>query len=464
MSLAENIRNAFRASMPGQTISSTSGLSSVLVEEMSDAEQDRLVKIADAWKAYRGELPQPLAKTKSDPLAKDNILLNFGGLIVDTGVSFLLGKSVQFEVDGIAKSDADTWLVKCWAANKQMTRLHHLATNGGVSGDVFLKIVDQKPFPRLIVWDPSCVEAVWSPDDYEDILQFKLQWHGVDPQTKKPRAYRQLITRDGGGQFWTITDQVSDERQKHWETVGTPAVWKFPWSPIFHCQNLPAPNCYYGLSDLEEHVVTVNNALNFVVSNMARIIRLHAHPKSYGRGFQAKDLSLGPEDMPVLPKDGEIKTLDFVTDLGSSLEFYKRLKEALHAITRVPEIATGKVENVGALAGVALKVIYQSLGQKTDTKQMFYGEMLNEVGQRLLELGGQGEEHTVVTKWPDVLPTDPAQDAQALETDQRMGIVSRDTLAARRGYDYNTEKPKIDAEGAALGDGLLTAFDRGQAA
>ena len=70
------------------------------------------------------------------------------------------------------------------------------------------------------------------------------------------------------------------------------------------------------------------------------------------------------------------------SDLTSSLAYYARLKEALHEVSRVPEVATGKLESTGALSGVALQLLYGPLVQATEAKRLTYGEMLTELNLR----------------------------------------------------------------------------------
>jgi len=455
--------------VPGQIVT----ISDLLVQDMSDAERARIQKMNDAWDAYAGKLEAPLKKTKSDPNAKDNILLNLSGPVVDTGVSFLVGKPVQFEVDGGTEVDggeegeeestADQWLTECLKKAKMQSKLHMMALNGGVCGDVFVKIVPGKPYPRIVVWDSTSVDVVSAPDDFEHVMQYKLQWNGIDPVTKKACAYRQLVTEAENGQSWTIADQKSDPNIKHWQPVGEPVNWPYAWSPIFHCQNLPSPCSYYGVSDLEEHVVEVNDAINFVISNLARIVRIHAHPKTWGKGFSAKELEIGIDETIIIKSaTGELQNLEMLSDLSSSLALYDKLKAVMTEIVRVPEVAAGKLDSIGQLSGLAIQIMFQPLLQKNGTKQLLYGEMLSDLCARLLELGGQGEDHTVDVEWPDPLPSDPVATGAAAEGHQRMGIVSKDTLATKFGYDYSQEKGKIASEGQDAGDQLLTAFDRGQ--
>lgn len=438
-------------------------LSQVMLDQFAAAERERQVRIGKAWDAYHGRHPQPLRVKPGRP--DDNVILNFARLVVDKGASFLFGSELGFEVDGQGKSDIDTWLSQAWDANRRMTTLHRLALNGGIAGSAFVRILPRQPYPRLVVLDPACVTVRWRADDFEEVISYTIQWHGVDPATARPVAYRQVISHEHPeAPAWLIQEQESRGDAASWVTTAE-TVWPYAWAPILHCQNLPCPNEWWGISDLEEDLLGANRALNFVLSNLARIIRYHAHPKTWGSGFQASELKIGVDETIVLPSpDASLQNLEMVSDLTSSLELYKRLKEAFHELARVPEIATGKVEDVGALSGIALEILYQSLIEKTATKRLLYGELLQAVSVRMLEISGRGEAHTIGLHWPAVLPTDRKGEAETAVIHHDLGA-SRDTLLTRLGFDPQAEAEKRAEEAQAdreLGDRLLKQFDRGE--
>ena len=325
-----------------------------------------------------------------------------------------------------------------------MVTCQKLALNGAIAGHAFVKIVPAVPYPRLVVLDPASVTVRWEPEDLEVVAQYRIQWTTLDYRTGKPVSFRQLIERDGN--VWKITDQVSRDGGR-WETRSE-ELWRYAWPPIVDCQNLPNPNEYWGISDLEEDVIQLNRSINFVLSNTARIIRFHAHPKTWGRGFTANQLSVAVDETIVLPDpNAELHNLEMTSDLASSITVYERLREALHQVTRVPEVATGKLEHVGALSGVALQILYQPLIEKTETKRRTYGELLVELNRRLLALGGFGEDHHTVVHWPELIPSDPLQEAQAAVLYQQLGV-SDDTLLQRLGFDPDLGRQKREVRAA----------------
>lgn len=431
-----------------------------LMEILDKEETNRLEQFRKAWDAYYGNLPKPL-KVKPGK-QDDNIRLNFCRLIVDKSVYFLFGKPLEFELEEGADTKAEQWLQDCWQYNKKMTTLQKLGINGGVCGHGFIKIHwnPGMEYPRLIVLDPETVTVTLAADDISEILSYKIQYPSRDPKSRKPIMVRQVIEKDGN--FWHIKDQIgSVENLNSWTTTQE-QNWPYAWPPIVDCQNLPTPNEFWGTSDIEPDILEVNNGINFVVSNLGRIIKYHAHPKTWGKGFSANELKIAVDETLVLPSpEAELHNLEMQTDLTSSNEFYKRLKEALHEVSHTPEVATGKLESAGNLSGLALQILYSPLVEKTETKRLLYGDMLIELNRRLLEIGGYGNENITKLHWQTILPEDEKQKRETALVDKQLGV-SNDTLLMQLGYNPDLEREKVARQTDALGQEILTAFDRGE--
>lgn len=430
-----------------------------MVDILANEETNRLEQFRRAWKAYGGDLPKPLAVKpgKQD----DNIRLNFARLIVDKGVSFLFGKELEFELEEGKETPAETWLKGCWSENRKMSLLQKVALNGGVCGHCFIKIqyMPGMKYPRLINLDPETVTVTLAADDLDHVIDYKIQYPSKDPQTGKPISIRQVIKQDG--QFWHITDQVGNTENLSWITTNEQR-WTYPWAPIVQCQNLPSPNEFWGVSDIEPDILEINKAINFTVSNFGRILRYHAHPKTWGSGFDAKQLQIAVDETIVLPAaEAQLHNLEMATDLSSSIEFYKRLKEALHETSRIPEVATGKLESTNGISGLALQIMYQPLIEKTETKRLLYGDMLIKLNRRLLELGGFGSYNYIELHWQEMLPEDAKQERETALIDRQLGV-SDDTLLTKLGYNPDLEQKKKQANTEQLASELLGAFDSGK--
>ncbi len=418
-------------------------------------ETARLVRYRRAWDAYFGRFRKPLKVRQGQP--DDNVIVNFVRIIVDKGVAFLFGHEPRFELSEVRETDAEVWLRECWRVNRKMQFLQKLALNGAVCGHAFVKIVPREPYPKLVNLSPEYVHVVTDPDDIDEVVRYIIQYPAVGPQGER-LTVRQVIERDDGGR-WLVTDQVAQGDGPF--VTRSETVWPWNWPPVVDCQNLPSPNEYYGIPDVEGDVIALNDAINFVLSNMARIVRFHAHPKTWGKGFSAKQLSVAVDETIVLPSpEAELHNLEMQSDLEASIRLYERLREALHEITRVPEVATGKLDRAGALSGVALHILYQPLLEKTRQKRMTYGEMLVELNRRLLEIGGFGPDNATTIHWPELLPKDLMQERQAALIDMQLGV-SQDTILQRLGFDPELERAKREATSADMAEKMLEAFDRG---
>jgi hypothetical protein len=420
-------------------------------------EQARLERIRRAWLAYYGQMDRPLRVRPGDP--DDNVLLNYARLIVNTTVAFLFGRDIRFEVPG--DEAADAWLQECWRANRLMSTITRLGINGAVAGHAVVQVRPGSPFPRVLLVDPMNLSVELDPEDYERVLEYRIQWNAVRDGRAAVRR-RRVVRLDGA---WEIIDEASAGDAPAWQELAR-EPWPYEWAPILHCQNLPSPNSFWGMSDLEQDVLHVNRSINFVLSNMARILRHHAHPWVWGRGFSADSIRASVAEIMVLPgADAELRTLEMQSDLASSIELYKRLTEALHKIASVPEVASGKLDSVGQLSGLALQLLYRPLVDMTEVKRSFYGELLLDLNRRLLELGGMEPQAEVVIHWQDILPRDPRTEAETAMLEEQLGA-SRRTLLSRLGFDPDQEAAQREDEAdaaAAVAERQAAAFDRGAA-
>lgn len=418
-------------------------------------------QIAYAWQAYNGALVPPLKRRVGQP--DDNVMVNTSRVIVDKGVSHLFGKGVVWNLDSNEdRSPDEKYLDDTWEFNGGDILLHKLALNGGITGHAFLKIRHEQPFLKLAVLDSAKMEVITADHDYTEVRAYVQTWEGrKDPDTGKVKKYRQITQKVHATvefdslreaffdvpQHWVIIDQESDSHDTssnkvQWRTVGT-EVWNYPFAPIIDCQNLPTANTYWGSSDLERDIIVLNESINRSLSNINRIIRNHAHPKTWSKGLtesQIHQIVIDPDGMIHLPGElGSIQNLEMASDLSSSLNFYKELKIALHEISRVPKIAFGNEENVNYLAAVAMQVLYGPLIEKTDVKKRTYGALIKEVNRRILSIAGSGDDKICDLVWPSILPRDSFLEAQTSLLHQQAGV-SVDTTLRNMGFNPDHER------------------------
>ena len=464
-----------------------------LVKALEEIEDERLKRMARAWEAYDGEHPDSLESGEDG--VDDNVVENLCRLLVRKGVSFLVGKKLEFEVQGAEYDDrtgkpkndaaeAEVWLEECLERNRRPRLLRNYATNGGVTGHPFAKIVPadeakNEEFPKIRVVDPGYVVPSWEEDDYEDVYLYRITYPGVD-RDGRINLIRQEIEKvetneNDSGIGWEIRDQragadrirsdlgqygaVRTRAQFETERV-TP--WNHEFPPIVENQNLPRPNEFWGESDLENDVIDLNYAMNATLSNMNRIVRLFAHPRAVFSGLTATELAsvdISPNGSLNLPNpEAKAFLLDSKADLSAALAFYKELRQGFHETTRIPEITTRGSEGLGPIAGVALRIMYGPLLELTEEKRETYGESFLSLLRRLLVLGDMDDEGLVVVlKWPEIMPNDPLGERQVAVLDRDLGVSTRTNLE-RLGFDpvVEAEHRRTEAEEAEA------AFDRGE--
>jgi hypothetical protein len=420
----------------------------------------RIARIKTAQNAYDGDYADPL-KTKPGQ-ANDNVKPNLARIIVDKGTAFLFGAGVEFDVGGsddasedegtnTKGSPQDQFLNGTLKANKFNTFARKLAESGAIGGHVFIKLEAPKPgsrFPRFYSVDPSTIHAVWDSDDIEDVSKYVIQYPATD-ENGKSFVKRQTIERTGineqGGATWVIQDEISREGSS-WVQDGPPVQWPYSWPPIVDCQNLPAANEFYGRSDLEDDILHLIGRIHFILSNSIRINRIHAHPKVVGTGVKAGEVNVAVDESILLPTAAKMEMLEAHGDIAGSLSLYNGLYDILFILARVPPISVAKLESIGAIAGVALQILYGPLMEMTTIKRDTYGDMLIILAQHILEMGGFGPEADITLEWGNPMPRNEVEERGNYQIDFNNKWASGQTISERLGYDWEKEQSRIAEE------------------
>ncbi|MGH9060345.1 MAG: phage portal protein, partial [Acidimicrobiales bacterium] len=399
--------------------------------------------------------------------------------IVTKGTSFLFGPVLKIEATDEATS-ADTaataipsvkpkpkkkkstphqdYLDGLWGDDDdRMTLLSETAINGGVCGQQFTKLIAPQgnmKYPRLIVLDPQIIRIVTAPDDCSLHLAYILEYPGGDDWQKK-----QIITRvdphndvstvgdSDIADSWTITNYVrrvnaGSTTQNTWMQQGDPIDWPYPFAPIFTNKNLPNPNESWGVPDLTQDLINENKVLNFLFSNLARIIKYHGHPKTVATGVQAQDITMTVDGVLCLPDEtSKIDILKAMENFSGILSVIGSVMSNIDEQSRVPAVALGRVADLprGNISGVALQLLFQPLIEKTIQKQRLYGQMIRQVSRAALVIGGlidvsEYEDYSIDLHWQNLLPVDDLAAAQTAAILKTLGV-SDATILQQLGYD-----------------------------
>jgi hypothetical protein len=427
--------------------------------------QTRLSIFMRALNFYHGLVPGKLKVKEGQP--DDNVYINYAEMIVDKGVAFLFGKPLKIAVGTDEDKRGEEYLECVWSQAQRDEEFQEMAQDGANSGDAYLKInIEPDGSPRVTVGDPSCYEIVTDPHDVARAVMFRCSYQLTDV-AGKAFLFKEETTRAEDRKSWQIQQYHSYDGGKTWTAVGENLTWNFPFAPIFHCKNLPQPKSTYGKPDLTEPVLKLISYISRLDSMCGKIVRVHSSPKPWARGLKKQDLQWSTDGMLFLG-DGltggkesvqaEIGLLEMKGDVVGALAYRKVLREGLAEMTGVPEVATGKVESTGQLAGVALRILYGPLIEKTEKKQLRYGRMIKECAEALLAIGRIIA--PVVLHWTDPLPGDEKTQVEVAEAKKRIGF-SEDTLIRECGGNPEQEREKRQLDSQDTGAALLSAFERG---
>jgi len=436
---------------------------------------------AAAWKLYKGDHHRHLQDDGSG--TDDNVVINLVGLLIDKGLSAMVGTNDQGDIEGVTfdivdrpgekgyranggapaadplaeagaeqVSPAQAALDETWDANKRDIVLHNAIMNGGVCGHVFLKVVPdgkrdlygEKTLPRVINLNPDLCSAFWDEADIERVLWYRVEY-GVEGKRTREDTVRAVDEEGEDLDAWEIHTYREVPNQGGWIRQGEPVRWEYDWAPILDWPNLPDPNGYYGISDLRQSG-GVNDSVNFLLSNLQRIIKHHAHPKTVALGVASDEIKATAVDRlwTIRNENAQILNLEMQSDLSSSMELVRMLRRFFFDGTR--EVDPSSVhDRLGDLTNFALRVLYTDTLSKVGTKRLLAGDALQDLNRRLLALLDHGYAHRITVTWPQAIPTDDMADAQALAIDRQHGL-SRETYLDKRGYDFEQEMARVQLE------------------
>lgn len=417
--------------------------------------------------------------------ADDNLTLNFCGLVIERSVALLLGSGVKFDV-GEEQTQEQEYIDQVWDANSRDILLQKTAQFGGWSGIPFIKIVpggavsrDGKdtPLPRLVPLDPIYMQIETDPEDIDTVNRYIMRFQSTylgKPIIRKEITERIFNDIAQGGEIvgqtisWEITNLYSgQDTHGKWEQFPPrpPEQWDYEFPPIIHWQNLPWAGHVEGKADIFD-IVQIQDRANFVASNISKIIRYHAHPKTWGRGGSLGDTrSWGADELVMLSGDSAmLANLEMQSDLASSMAFLRELRQSMFDISRTVDI-TSMSDKIGALTNFGLRVLFMDTIAKNSSKRELYGEALTEINHRLLELAGYTNTNGGTVVFEETLPSDETEQVARDQFEIDNKLASRETVATRRGYNWEDERARIEDEASMednIGGALLRAFNNGQ--
>ena len=432
----------------------------------SAGDMSRRAQMKEAVKAYKGDLPKPL-KVDLDGI-DDNIRTNRIKPFVRTKRSLLFGKPLKMTVDEAGpKEAAQPWCDAFALANRFSIFCKEVKMSGSVAGSAFWKLVEHTPYPRLVQIDPTQMAVITDPQDWSVVIAYVQDYQLTDPTSGNLVDHRHIEYRENADSTsWQIVDKEREAGQKSW---GAPqeSTWDYAWSPIHACKNLPSECEWWGEPDIDEDLIGLNKALNFVQSNTNRIIKFHATPHTQLLGgASAKAIDFGPgKIIGNLGPTGRLENLEMQSDLASSLAHANDIRESMDELSSVPAVALSRLSAMprGAMSGVTIAMLYQPALNRTEDERELYGPALEETFSHALELCGMGKAVEVHATWQEVLPRDEQADWTVAQQQLECGV-SKHQILEDHNLDYDEQAKWIAEEkedSAANTPAPLLAFNRG---
>ena len=311
------------------------------------------------------------------------------------------------------------------------------------------------------------MDVITDPSDWEKVLQYVYEYEVEDPESGKPVKYKQIIKLDENGK-WVIEDWKTEPGRSKYELVDPQPTWDFAFSPIVNWQNLPGVSGVIGEPDVTDDLIQLQDRINYAAANINKILRLNAHPRWYATGFgsgQLGTIEWGPEDLLKLPSESIVGSAEMQGDMGGSKEWVSYLTQELYSLMRSVDVSNVK-DKLGQLTNFGVKMLYQDALAKNNDKRDLYGEGIVTLSRNMLIMGGvySTDLEPIRVIWPEPIPTNEKEEIEALVQDMDNGLVSKQTAAQKRGYDWETEQERITNEKAAegtVGDAILRLVENG---
>lgn len=443
-----------------------------LYHGIDDRNRERIERYKQYWKYYNGQHREHLKRRNgpNGPGPDDNTIVNISRRVVNKGIGFLFGEPLAWELpddlDGESsagtKSDVEQLLDDIWTSeDRRLVFLNEVGQNGFVVGDFFIQLVPANPaipgsLPSFVNVDPAMIFPTHNPDNIDEVWAFEQRWLG---RGGLPTRMIHALDEDRPGLWVTWTEQYF---KGDWTVTVEQEPWPWPWPMYVHGKNWPNANSFWGISDLED--ADLNDAINSVASNLRRITRIYAHPVPWARGFGKGDLPLdGSKFATATDPNATMGVLEMANELKSSFDYLQFLRTAFSEVTQVPENDPDRM-TIGAQSGFALQVLFDDLMSKTKIKRALYGQAIVTMNEHLLEMAGAGPDQQVVLHWGNPLPKN-ANDQNAVDGfDLGSDLASHETVATRRGLDWEQEQERIAEESLdkqSIGALALANFDAG---
>ena len=457
---------SYRAASSDLTVSiSPLGLVELADEEF-EVHGPRLNRYSLNWAMYLGHHWGYRRET-----GEMQMTVNYYRAFNDFLARFTFGKGIHFRSPKATEAIIPDRLERIWEVdNDKMRVLLEMAQQGGITGDVFVKIAYEEPWTdtaglahagrvRILPMNSSFCFPEFHPHDRTRLLRFKQKyrfWGTYLEGTRQVFTYTEILTDDTIEEY--INDELIDSRPNPLGLI-----------PVVHIPNVPVSGSPWGLADAHD-IITLNRAYNEISTDVADIINYHASPVTVIVGAKASNLEKGAKKVwGGLPKDAQVFNLEGgAQGIDGALKYLELLKRSMHELMNIPETALGQVQPISNTSGVALSIQYQPLMNRYSQKVAQYGkgiEKINELALRTLAIKepltfvynpeedgpikdgqlSQLDPNDPITymnfvQFPQPLPLDKLIVLNEIQTKLGMGLESKEGALRTLGEEFPEEK------------------------
>jgi len=437
-----------------------------LADEEFEVHGPRLNRYAQNWAFYLGH-HWAYRREAGEP----QITFNYVRALADFINNFTFSRGVHFKSPHLTEHIIPALLKRIWETdNEKESVLWEMGQQGGVSGDVFVKIAYDPAYQdpagnfhpgrvRILPLNAAFCFPEWHPHDRERLLRFKLKyrfWGTSQEGTRQVFTYTEILTDETIEEY--VNDEIMDQRPNPLGHI-----------PVVHIPNVRISSSPWGLGDIQD-IIGLNREYNEKALEISDIINYHAAPVTIITGAKASNLEKGPKKVwSIPPKEARVYNLEGGSEaVGPANEYLEILKRGMHEMTGVPETALGQVQPISNTSGVALAIQYQPMMQRYNTKKMTYSlglEKINELCLRTLFLfekdkliydpftQGKIEEgqptvldpsdpltYETVIHWPPPLPVDALIKLNEITMKMQLGLESKRGALKELGEEFPDEK------------------------
>jgi hypothetical protein len=393
---------------------------------------------------YDGKQTLFLVNPKTKTPTNENVIINVSKKVINQTVSFLFGDQpdIKYPDESISMM-----IEQLEDFNQDDIFYTNLGEEGATSGHVFVKLSPDNE-RGMIEWEIQCgelVTAFWSARSRKIVLGYMVKWKDGEIEYRQDIIKNSIIPGSETSPFWTIFDLQKNEKDTTWSITNT-TPWNYEFSPMIDWQNLPDRRHFYGKSDLQS--IDLNDSINFNASNIGRILKFHAHPKTVLTGGSTDDIKGTSVDglWAISNPEAKVYNLEMSSDLGSSLNYLHELRSSFFSEQGAVDMDSFK-DKLGQLTNFGLRVLFSDALAKNNTKQQLYEYGLKEIVYRSLALlNVKVNPQDIDIDFADPLPENMLEKVTMVTDEIGAGVLSMKTGSEELGHDWETEQANKQAE------------------